>query len=384
MQCIRMPCKVCFRASDGCFNNWLIDVDKAGASLAYSKTLEENFDSVEQLLKTYTSKSGDSQKLDQKMFSDIGVTSLVHRQLCMKNFEDHDIHVSSSVAHTLDGQLDLLVSCPDTFVKDPGAHHAVKETIAEIAGIHLNSVLNVDMEFFDDIIQACFKTTPAAGFSTDAIGAQFMSNSSPETDSEILSSRIFDSECIAAVYETTMVMAARVQGIDAIASAVTCAAPLSSTIAATAATCAPTVPFNPWNGFEGVGTSMPVFNNSSNHNSNQEQDDNALPPPQGNFGGENNDYDTDSDNDDDDGEDNDDDDSVDGSGSSSSGRASSRQDMYKNETRDLTTIDVNSQDHTASQQSTRNKARRQRQGNDVNSNKNKNNNMTACILVSTQ
>jgi len=96
------------------FRDWLMGVDASGALLVYLEVLEENFDTVAQLLKTYTFKSGGNQMLDKQLFDDIGVTSSGHRQLFEKWFEGCDSYASASAADSVDLPHGIRAAAPRT------------------------------------------------------------------------------------------------------------------------------------------------------------------------------------------------------------------------------------------------------------------------------
>lgn len=79
-------------ASDGAsmsFGDWLAQVDQAGSLVVYEQTFEECFDTVSQVIRTYTQVKGSRSTLDDLLFSDIGVGSESHQQLFRKWFEQH-------------------------------------------------------------------------------------------------------------------------------------------------------------------------------------------------------------------------------------------------------------------------------------------------------
>ena len=63
------------------FEDWLLSVESSGALLVYREALEENFDTVGQVLTAYTLDDGGLQAFDEKLFEDIGVENAEHRQL---------------------------------------------------------------------------------------------------------------------------------------------------------------------------------------------------------------------------------------------------------------------------------------------------------------
>jgi len=146
---------------------------------------------------------------------------------------------------TVVGQLGLSVSSPDAFANDPGAYQAVKETIGEIAGVPPSAVTDVELVSVNGIVQANFKITPPAGRTAAEVAAQ-VSNSSPESDSAILSEKIADAG-LSATYPD-----AKVTAVQAAVEGATTPAPVTTTpVNPCATTPAPTpapvttVPVNP-------------------------------------------------------------------------------------------------------------------------------------------
>jgi len=91
---------------------------------------------------------------------------------------------------TVEGQLGLSVGNPDAFANDPQALLAVKESIAEIAGVPVSAVQDVNLVTVNGAVQANFKIDVPAG-QGDQVADQ-ISSSDPNADSAILSQKIAD------------------------------------------------------------------------------------------------------------------------------------------------------------------------------------------------
>jgi hypothetical protein len=119
--------------------------------------------------------------------------------------EDTDTTASPDLG-TVVGQLLMQVSKPDEFANDAAALQAVKETIAEIAGVPVSAVRDVKMvpvSGGNGEVRADFTVDVSADQANQV--SDRISNSTPEADSAILSNRI-KAAGLSATYPETKVV----------------------------------------------------------------------------------------------------------------------------------------------------------------------------------
>jgi len=74
------------------FYDWLLSVDPSKALLAYAKVFEENYDTVAQVMRTYTIRSYKGNSLDARMFQDVGIRDVKHQHVFQTWFERCESH----------------------------------------------------------------------------------------------------------------------------------------------------------------------------------------------------------------------------------------------------------------------------------------------------